>query len=91
MLEFLTAMLADPGPTVTFIDEEISTQLQPHNDALVVVAGIDHIPTHRVLVDRGSLANVHSLAVLRALGWDVTKLKRCQANGSTPKVASSYP
>lgn len=42
---------------------------------MLIVAGIDHVPTHRVLVDGESLTNVLPLWVLR--GWDSTKLKRC--------------
>lgn len=63
--------------TVTFTDGEVGIQLQPHNDALVIVAGINHVATHQVLVDRGSSTNVLPLRVLRMLKWNSTKLKKC--------------
>lgn len=64
-------------PGVTFLNEEVNTQLQPHNDVFVVVARIDHEPTRWMLVDGGSLANVLPLTMLCTLGWDLTNLKRC--------------
>lgn len=63
MREVLIAKLAEPGLVVTFTDGEADTQLQRHNDALVIVAGIDHVPTHRILVDGERSANDLPLGV----------------------------
>lgn len=43
--EVLTARVVEPKSPITFNDREANIQLQPHNDALVIVADIDHVST----------------------------------------------
>lgn len=60
--------LDNSGQAVAFTGEEVDTHVQPHNDMLVVVVGIDHVLTHQMLVDGGSSTNILPLAIL---GWDI--------------------
>lgn len=69
------AQEAEQSPSIT--EEKALSNHHPHNDALVVIIDIDHVPIHQVLVDGGSSTNILSLKALKAVDWDKEKLKRC--------------
>lgn len=60
------------GPSITFKDGEASVKLQPQIIVLMIVADIDHVPTHRVLLDGGSSANVFTLRCCGPSGGPLT-------------------
>lgn len=46
--DVLAAKTVKLGPFVTFANEKVTVQLQPHNNALLIVADIDHVPTNHI-------------------------------------------
>lgn len=47
----------------------------PHNDALVIEAQIDHVMFRRILIDRGASANMLSFSTYVAFGCDRGKFR----------------
>ena len=51
-------MVKDDEPTIIFIDEDARRLHNPHDDAIVITLIIANYTTRRVLVDKGSSADI---------------------------------
>lgn len=55
--------------TITFPSINVSQVLQPHEDALVLILGINEFNMRRILVDSGSLADLLQMLAYKQMGY----------------------
>ncbi|KAL5542741.1 hypothetical protein UlMin_010451 [Ulmus minor] len=62
---------------ISFIDNEATTLINPHHDALVISLLVANYKIKRILVDNGSSTNVLFLNVLKEMKIDESNIRRC--------------
>ncbi|KAL5572667.1 hypothetical protein UlMin_022264 [Ulmus minor] len=62
---------------ISFVDNEATTLINPHHDALVISLLVANCKIKRILVDNGSSTNVLFLNMLKEMKIDESNIRRC--------------